>query len=66
MSREIRIVAGPHSYGLTLQLSEEVTVYIGLPVPGGVAQMSADDAQKAARQAAVRALKLAIIELEDA
>ena len=65
MPKETRLIVGPHSHGLTMQIGEDVTVYVGMPPPKGAAKMKPEEAERQARQAAVRALKLAISELEE-
>ena len=56
------IVVGPHSVGVTLQLTDDITVYVGMPIKEVVA--SACDLERTARRQAARMLRLAADELE--
>lgn len=58
------IVVGPHSLGVTLQLTDDITVYVGMPV--GEITASGAEIERAARRQAARLLLLAAEELEAA
>ena len=59
---EIKVIVGPHSLGVTLQLTEDVTVYVGMPAPENAA--SDAELERTARRRAARLLRMAAEELE--
>ena len=59
---QITVVAGPHALGVTVQLTDDVTVYVGMPAIN-VGSVGAEIERTAHRQAA-RLLRIAAEELE--
>ena len=60
----LTIVAGAYSVGLTLKVSDDITVYVGMPPPDGLKQMTEGEAERAVRRNAARVLRATLEDLE--
>ena len=55
----VEVVLGPHSLGVTVQLTDDVTIYVGMPPPSDAAQRSEAEVRRDAARRAARLLSLA-------